>query len=186
MAIGLGTIREALGETSVDAIFLRGEAEELLEREDAESGLEKIVKSERGDHRLRVIAQELLMMAEKEPIDKMVRVYCEAIPGAFMHQWWGLPGHHLGRFGETVVGFGIDAMPYLIPEITNGDSLTILGPDAAVAREREHCVGDLITYIVCLILERDYIEHDDPTARASYRKSLQEELKQLAITEGWK
>mgnify|MGYP000150304656 CR=1 FL=1 len=186
MAIGLGTIREALGETSVDAIFLRGEADALLERDDAEPGLEKIVKSERGDHRLRVIAQELLMMAEKKPLDKMVRVYCEAIPGAFMHQWWGLPGDHLGRFGKTVVGFGINAMPHLIPEITNTDSLTILGPNAAVAREREHCVGDLITYIICEILEREYVEDDDSQARTAARKALQSELKLLAITEGWK
>ncbi len=186
MAIGLGTIREALEETSVDAIFLRGEAEGLLEREDATEGLQKIVKSERGDHRLRVIAQELLMMGGEEPVNRMVRVYCEAIPGAFMHQWWGLPGHHLGRFGETVVGFGTDAIPHLVPEMSNSDLLRSLGPDAPIVREKEYTVGDLTTYIACLILDREYPENDDPQVRAAGRKELQAEFEQLAITEGWK
>ncbi len=186
MAIGLGTIREAVEETSVDAIFLRGEAETLLEREDAQEGLVKIVKSERGDHRLRVIAQELLMMGGSDPINKMVRVYSEAIPGAFMHQWWGLPGRHLGKFGETVVSFGIDALSYLIPMMNNTDAMRSLGPDAPVVRENEYKVGDLITYIVCLILEREYDEVSDPQVRSARRKSLQGELEQLAITEGWK
>lgn len=186
MAIGLGTIREALEETSVDAIFLRGEAESLLEREDAPEGLLKIVKSERGDHRLRVIAQELLMINGEEPIDKMVRVYCEAIPGAFMHQWWGLPGHHLGKFGETVVGFGTNAIPHLVPEMSNSDLLRSLGADAPVVRENEYTVGDLTTYIACLILERDYPDSEDPQLRSTTRKELQNEFEQLSITEGWK
>lgn len=186
MAIGLGTIREAVEETSVDAIFLRGEAATLLEREDAQEGLIKVVKSERGDHRLRVISQELLMMNGSDPINKMARVYSEAIPGAFMHQWWGLPGHHLGRFGETVVRFGTDALPYLIPEMTNSDALKSLGPDAPVVRKKEFTVGDLISYVVCLILDREYQVIDDPVARAAYRKSLQAEIEQLAIAEGWK
>lgn len=186
MAIGLGTIREALEETSVDAIFLRGEAEAILEREDSLADLQKIVKSERGDNRLRVIAQELMMIAGENPLPKMVRVYCEAIPGAFMHQWWGLPGHHLGRFGETVVKFGEQAIPYLVDEMDNSDSLTSLGPDAPVAREREYCVGDLTAYIACLILEREYPDSDDVQQRKADRKKLQQELDELAISEGWR
>ena len=186
MAIGLGTIREALEETSVDAVFLRGEAENILERKDSLQALQKIVKSERGDNRLRVIAQELMMMAGEEPVPKMVRVYCEAIPGAFMHQWWGLPGHHLGRFGKTVVKFAENAIPYLVDEMDNTDSLTSLGPDAPIAREREYCVGDLNAYIACLILEREYPDTDDPQQRRVVRKKLQQELDDLAISEGWR
>ena len=186
MAIGLGTIREALEETSVDAIFLRGEAKNILEREGAKEDLLKIVKSERGDNRLRVIAQELLMMEGEEPIGKMVRVYCEAIPGAFMHQWWGLPGHHLGKFGESVIKFEINAIPHLIDEMDNSDALTCLGPDAPIAREHEYCVGDLAAYMACLILDREYPDGKDREARNGPRKALQKELNQLAISEGWR
>ncbi|MCB0710746.1 MAG: hypothetical protein KDD67_00300 [Ignavibacteriae bacterium] len=186
MAIGLGTIREALEETSVDAIFLRGEADTILERDRAVEDLQKIVKSERGDHRLRVIAQELLMMAGEEPLNKMVRVYCEAIPGAFMHQWWGLPGHHLGRFGETVIKFREQAIPFLVDEMDNSDALTCLGPDAPIARENEYCVGDLAAYMACLILEREYPDGEDRETRNGPRKALQQELDQLAIAEGWR
>ena len=186
MAIGLGTIREALEETSVDAVFLRGEAENILERKEALQELQKIVKSERGDNRLRVIAQELLMMAGENPLPKMVRVYCEAIPGAFMHQWWGLPGHHLGRFGETVVKFAENSIPYLVDEMDNTDSLTSLGPDAPIAREREYCVGDLNAYIACQILDRAYPDADDKLQRRTIRKALQKELDDLTISEGWR
>lgn len=186
MAIGLGTIREALEETSVDAIFLRGEAENILARKNVIEDLQKIVKSERGDNRLRVIAQELLMMAGESPTPKMVRIYCEAIPGAFMHQWWGLPGHHLGRFSQAVVKFGEDAIPYLVDEMDNTDSLTCLGPDAPIAREREYCVGDLTAYIACCILNREYPDGEDREHRDGARKKLQQELEELAISEGWR
>jgi hypothetical protein len=186
MAIGLGTVREALEETSVDAIFLRGEAEHILERSTAVEELVKIVRSERGDHRMRVIAQELLMMAGQAPQPRMVKVYCEAIPGAFMHQWWGLPGHHIGRFGTTVVGFGQDAIPHLLPEMGNNDALTCLGPDAPIARELEYTVGDLAVYIVCLILDREYPDGPDRESRLAPRKAFQQEIEDLAIAEGWR
>ena len=186
MAIVLGTIREALEGTSVDAIFLRGEAENILESEGAAEALLKIVKSERGDNRLRVIAQELLMMSGKVPIKKMVRVYCEAIPGAFMHQWWGLPGRHLGKFGETVIKFGENAIPHLIDEMDNSDALTCLGPDAPIARKHEYCVGDLTAYMACLILDHNYPDGKDREQRNGPRKALQKEFNQLAISEGWR
>ena len=52
---GLGTMREELQATSVDALFQRGEAERLVTRPKAQEDLEKIAKSERADHRLLAI-----------------------------------------------------------------------------------------------------------------------------------
>src|SRR5512133_3923881 len=116
MAVCLGTMREELSETSVDALFTRGEAKRLIGRPKAQEDLEKIAKSERGDHRLRVLAHELLLLLGRDPDPKMARIYSEAVPGAFMHNWWGLPGHHLGRLGESLIRCGDFALQYLVKE----------------------------------------------------------------------
>lgn len=172
----LGTMREELQGTSVDALFQRGEAERLVARPKAQEDLEKITKSERGDHRLRVLAHELLIMLGKNPDPKMVRIYCEAIDGAFMHHWWGLPGHHLGRLGETIVKFGEATLPYLVKDVDNPTALTCLGPDAPISRERRYCVGDLAAYLICTILDQPYQDGTDPDARESARMKLRSEI----------
>lgn len=177
MAItGLGTMREELQATSVDALFQRGEAERLLTRPKAQEELEKIAKSERSDHRLRVIAHEMLVMKGKDPDPKMVRIYCEAISGAFMHNWWALPGEHLGKFGTTLVGFGEPAIPYLVKELDDPGQLTYLGPDAPKNRERHYCVGDIAAYMACLILETPYADPPDREEREQQRMNLLKEL----------
>ncbi len=183
MAIGLGTMREELEGTSVDALFLRGEAENVLKRENAKEDLEKIVKSERGDNRLRVIAQELLIQDGNKPFPKMVRVYCEAVPGAFMHQWWGLPGHHLGKFGERIVELGEAALPHLIKELDDSDLLTSLGPDAPIAREKQYSVGDLAAYIMCNILDRPYPDAETPEERTRLRNQLRDDVEEMLANE---
>lgn len=184
MAItGFVTMREELQGTSVDALFERGDAERLLERPKAQEELEKIAKSERGDHRLRVLAHELLLMTGKNHDVKMTRIYCEAIPGAFMHNWWGLPGHHLGKFGTTLVGFGETALPYLVKEMDDPQPLTYLGPDAPKNRERHYCVGDLAAFLACSILQRDYKDATAPEGRAVSRNELLKELAEKLANE---
>ncbi len=181
---GLGTMREELQMTSVDALFKRGEAERLLKRPKAQEELEKITKSERGDHRLRVLAHELLMMMEgRKPDQKMVRIYCEALPGAFMHNWWGLPGQGLGRLGETLLKFGPSALPFLLREMDDPALLTYLGPEAAKSREARYCVGDLAAYLASLILERDYDGLADPDQRTAARTTLMDELTEKVASE---
>jgi hypothetical protein len=176
-------MREELQGTSVDALFQRGEAERLLGRPKAQEDLEKITKSERGDHRLRVLAHELLMLLGKSPDPKMVRIYCEAIDGAFMHNWWALPGHHLGRLGETLVQFGEPALPYLIKDLDNPTVLTCLGPDAPVNRERHYTVADLAAYLICEILERPFPDGMDPEGRKGPRADLYEEINERLANE---
>jgi hypothetical protein len=171
-------MREELQGTSVDALLGRGEAERLIARPKAQEELEKITKSERGTHRLRVLAHELLLMIGKDPDPKMARIYCEAVPGDFMHNWWGLPGQHLGRLGETLIRFGEVALPYLVKEMDDPALLTSLGPDAPVCRERRYCVGDLAAYLACLIMKRDFPDGTEPEARARPRVQLQEELQE--------
>ena len=179
----LGTMREELQGTSVDALFQRGEADRLIKRPKAQEELEKIVKSERGDHRLRVLAHELLIALGKSPDPKMVRIYCEALNGAFMHNWWGLPGHTLGKFGTTLVSFGELAIPHLVKEMDDPALLTYLGPDAPKNRERRYCVGDLATYFACLILKRDYPDGAEPEQREGPRMQLMQELAEKIATE---
>ncbi len=173
---GLGTMREELQSTSVEALFQRGEADRLLARPKAQEELEKIAKSERSDHRLRVLAHELLVMLGKSPDPKIVRIYSEAISGAFMHNWWGLPGEHLGKFGTTLVNFGEVAVPYLIKEMDDPAQLTYLGPDAPKNRERHYCVGDLATYMVCTILNVPYPDPAEQDERVQHRLQLMKEL----------
>lgn len=180
---GLGTMREELQATSVDALFQRGEAERLVTRPKAQEDLEKIAKSERADHRLRVLAHELLIMLGRNPDPKMVRIYCEAIAGAFMHNWWGLPGHHLGKFGETLVSFGEVAIPYLLKEMDDPALLTYLGPDAPTNRERHYCVGDLAAYIACEILKVPYSDAVEPELRETPRLTLLKELSEKISSE---
>ena len=172
---GLGTMREELQETSVDALF-RGEADRLLTRTKAQEDLEKICKSERGDHRLRVLAHELLLMLGKNPDPKMCRIYCEAVSGAFFHHWWGLPGHHLGKLGESLVRFGQLAIPHLVIDMDNPEALRAMGPDAPIVRANKYCVGDLMTYLVCTILDRPYPDSEDPDQREAARLKLRDEL----------
>ncbi len=172
----LGTMREELQGTSVDALFQRGEAERLLARPRAQEDLEKITKSERGDHRLRVLAHELLLMTGKTPDPKMVRIYCEAIDGAFMHNWWALPGHHLGKLGTTIVRFGEPALQFLVKDLDNPTVLTCLGPDARLNREHHYTVADLAAYLVCEILERPFADAKDADGRLGPRLKLRSEL----------
>jgi hypothetical protein len=176
-------MREELQETSVDALFTRGEADRLLARTKAQEDLEKIAKSERGDHRVRVLAHELLLMLGKNPDMKMVRIYCEAVPGAFMHNWWGLPGHHLGKLGESLIRFKQAALPHLLKEIEDTDFLTYLGPDAPICRERRYCVGDLITYLICQIMDRPFPDGPDPDSRIGPRMQLRDELAEMLAAE---
>lgn len=176
MAVGLGTMREELTETSVDKLFTYGEADRLIARPKAQEDLEKIAKSERGDHRLRVLAHELLLLLGKDPDPKMVRIYCEAVPGAFMHNWWGLPGHHLGRLGENLVRFGEVALPYLVTEFDDPDQIRYLGPEAAICRERKYSVGDLMAWLACRILDRPFPDGVDPDVRMGPRMQLRDEL----------
>lgn len=181
---GLGTMREELQMTSVDALFKRGEAERLLSRPKAQEELEKITKSERGDHRLRVLAHELLLMIEgKKPDQKMVRIYCEALPGAFMHNWWGLPGEHLGRLGDTLLRFGPSTIPFLLKEMDDPALLTYLGPEAAKSREARYCVGDLAAYLASTILGRPYVVSADPDVRMAARTKLMDELTEILANE---
>jgi hypothetical protein len=184
MAItGLGTMREELQSTSVDALFQRGEAERLIARPKAQEDLEKIAKSERSDHRLRVLAHELLVMVGKNNDPKMVRIYCEAISGAFMHNWWGLPGHHLGKFGTTLVRFGEAAIPYLMKEMDDPALLTYLGPDAPKNRERHYCVGDLAAYLVSEILKVPYTDAVEPEQREGPRLQMMREISERLASE---
>jgi hypothetical protein len=169
-------MREELQETSVDALFTRGEAERLIARPKAQEELEKITKSERGDHRLRVLAHELLLMLGRNPDMRMVKIYCEAVEGAFMHNWWGLPGHHLGKLGESLVRFGEPALQHLVKEIDNPDLITYLGPDASICREHKYCVGDLIAYLICTIMNRDFPDGLEPESRVEPRNQLRDEL----------
>lgn len=173
---GLGTMREELQGTSVDALFQRGEADRLLARAKAQEDLEKIAKSERSDHRLRVLAHELLVMLGKTPDQKMVRIYCEAISGAFMHNWWGLPGHHLGKFGTTLVSFGESTLPYLLKEMDDPALLTFLGPDAPTNRERRYCVGDLAVYLASQIMGVPFPDAPEPEQREGPRSAFMKEL----------
>ncbi len=177
---GLGTMREELQGTSVDALFQRGEADRLLARPKAQEDLEKIAKSERSDHRLRVLAHELLVMSGKNPDPRMVRIYCEAISGAFMHNWWALPGHHLGKFGSTLIRFGEAALPYLLKEMDDPALLTYLGPDAPINREYRYCVGDLALYLASQIGGFEFSDAKEPevreAARMQYMKDLSEKL----------
>ena len=184
MAItGLGTMREELQGNSVDALFQRGEADRLITRPKAQEDLEKIAKSERGDNRLRVLAHELLVMLGKNPDPKMVRIYCEGLNGAFMHNWWGLPGHQLGKFGTTLISFGEAAIPYLVKEMDDPTLLTYLGPDAAKNRERRYCVGDLATYLACQILGTEYPDSAEPDEREGSRMAMQKELNERLTSE---
>jgi hypothetical protein len=176
MAVGLGTMREELTETSVDKLFTQGEAERLIARPKAQEDLEKIAKSERGDHRLRVLAHELLLLLGKDPDPKMVRIYCEAVPGAFMHNWWGLPGQKLGRLGQSLIRFGEAALPHLVTDFDDPDLIRYLGPEAAIVRERKYCVGDLMAYLACTILDRPFPDGNDPEARMAPRMQLRDEL----------
>ena len=174
-------MREELQETSVDALFTRGEADRLLARPKAQEELEKICKSERGDHRLRVLAHELLLMLGKNPDPKMVKIYGEALSGAFMYNWWALPGHHLGKLGESFIRFGDAAIPHLVKEMDNPELMTTyLGPDAPICRQMRYCVGDLAAYLGALILDREFLDSDDPEerlkARMIFRDELQEKL----------
>lgn len=173
---GLGTMREELQGTSVDALFQRGEAERLLARTKAQEDLEKIAKSERSDHRLRVLAHELLLMGGRNPDPKMVRIYCEAISGAFMHNWWALPGHHLGKFGTTIVSFGEPALAYLLKEMDDPALLTYLGPDAPTNRERRYCVGDLAAYLASQIMGEAFPDGAEPDDREAARMRFMKEL----------
>jgi hypothetical protein len=106
----------------------------------------------------------------------MARIYSEAVPGAFMHNWWGLPGHHLGRLGESIVKFGELTLPHLVKEIEDQDLMTYLGPDAAICRQRRYCVGDLVAYIICTVLNRTFPDAEDPDARVAPRLQLRDEL----------
>jgi hypothetical protein len=180
---GLTTMREELQSTSVDALFVRGEADRLLERPKATEELEKIVKSERGDHRLRVLAHELLLKTGKKPDARIVRIYCEAISGAFMHNWWGLPGHAIGKFGETVLAYKEAALPYLVKEMDDPALLTYMGPDAAKNRENRYCVGDLATFLVSKIMDRDYPDASTPEEREGPRIALMKELAEMIANE---
>jgi hypothetical protein len=176
-------MREELQATSVDALLGRGEAERLITRPKAQEELEKITKSERGTHRLRVLAHELLMMLGKDRDPKMVRIYCEAVPGDFMHNWWGLPGGELGRLGKTLVGFGESALPHLVKEMDDPALLTFLGQEAPMCRERRYCVGDLATYLASIIMEAEFPDGDDPDAREKARMQFQSELQEKLASE---
>jgi len=180
---GLTSLREELQSTSVDAIFARGEADRLLGRPKVEEDLEKIVRSERGDHRLRVLAHELQLMRGKPRDLRIVRIYCEAISGAFMHNWWGLPGHVVGKFGETLVAFGEAALPHLVKEMDDPTPLTYIGPDAPKNREYRYCVGDLATYLACTIMNRPYPDAPTPEGREGPRLSLMRELHDMLTNE---
>lgn len=179
-------MREELERTSADALFTRGEADRLLARKSAQEELEKIVKSERGDHRLRVLAHELLLALGRKPEPRMARIYSEAIAGAFMHNWWGLPGGSLGKLGETLVGFGEAAIPHLVKEMDDPAPLTFLGPDAPKNRERHYCVGDLAAWLACTILKRDYSDGPQPESRLAPRTALMHELQEELQNNGKK
>jgi hypothetical protein len=169
-------MREELQATSVDALLGRGEAERLIARPKAQEDLEKIAKSERGTHRVRVLAHEMLMMLGKNPDGRMAKIYCEAVPGDFMHNWWGLPGGELGKLGQTLVSFGEVAIPYLVREMDDPTLLTFLGAGAPICREKRYCVGDLATYMATLILKREFPNEDDPQVREKERQRLQQEI----------
>ena len=180
---GLGTMREELQSTSVEALFQRGEADRLIARPKAQEDLEKIAKSERSDHRLRVLAHELLVMLGRNPDPRMVRIYCEAISGAFMHNWWALPGHHLGKFGTTLTRFGDAALPYLLKEMDDHALLTFLGPDAPTNRERKYCVGDLAAYLASSIMGVSFTDAVEPEVRESARSVFMKELSERLASE---
>lgn len=179
---GLGTMREELQETSVDALF-RGEAERLLKRPNAQEELQKICKSERGAGRLRVMAHEMLLMMGNNPDPKMVRVYCESVPGDFMHNWWALPGHQLGKLGESLVRFGENAIPHLLKEMGNTDQLTYLGEGAPICREKGYTVSDLIAYLACQIVDRPFPDGDTPEERRPGLDALYNELSEKVQAE---
>lgn len=176
--IGFGTMREQLMETSVEVIFNHGGAKNLIARKDAESDLDKIVKSDRGDNRLRIIAHELMLMMGCKIDPKMLKIYCEGIEGAFMHHLWGCPGKQIGLFGKTILRFGEYAIPLLIPDLDNKKLLTAIGPDAPINRANQYCVGDLVYYILTKILKLDWDLGADPDARKVKREALYEELSQ--------
>ena len=174
--IGFGTMREQLMETSVEVLFNHGGAKDLIIRKDAAEDLDKIVKSDRGDNRLRIIAHELMLMMDIKVDTKMIKIYCEGIEGSFMHHLWGCPGIHLGLLGKSIIRFGEYTIQYLIPDLDNKKLLTSIGPDAIINRTNLFCVGDLIYYFLTLILKRECKLNSDPDIRKKQRDELFDEL----------
>jgi hypothetical protein len=101
-----------------------------------------------------------------------------------MYNWWGLPGHHLGKLGESFIRFGNAAIPHLVKEMANPELMTTyLGPDAPICRQMRYCVGDLAAYLGCLILDRPFPDSEDADERMKSRMEFRDELQEKLNSE---
>lgn len=161
-------------EATFERLFIDGDASAMLRQNHAEVALAAIINANEVETSLRVLAHELLIEAGHESKPQMADVYCRALPDAFAHNWWGMPGQYLERLGRSLISFGDTALSCLLALLDDKKLLGYFGSEeVTLSKKMRYRVCDLAAYFIAEILNAPYPDLTDPGAREKYISELQ-------------
>ena len=166
-----------LRDSSYENLFSQGEAARVLSRSNVETELSSVVAASDVEPKLRVLAHELLIEAGQSIRSELAESYCGALPGSFLHNWWGMPGQYLGRLGHTMVAFGQSAIPCLTRLLDDQRLLGYFGSEEpTLSQEMQYRVSDLAAYLVAQILGVPYRDAERSEERDKFIAELRRRL----------
>jgi hypothetical protein len=131
-----------LRDASYPALFEDGGAARALERPGAVEELRAAAQAADAPAAVRVLAHELLLQAGRPPDAALAYAYCSALPDAFAHNAWGMPGQYTERLGATLVRMGGAAVPCLAALLGDARPLGYFGSE-------EPTLSQTMGYRVC-------------------------------------
>jgi hypothetical protein len=135
-----------------------------------------------GDEKAAFLALEALRAADEKTYDSLdpqlrAKIYSRALAGNASYNAWGLPAYHLTDTAKAFIGVGQDAIPMLLPLLSDRREAMLEGSqDATTGKMYHNRVRDYAWVLMNEILGRPYTYARDPEDRDRSISNLLREL----------
>ena len=153
----------------------------VLKQPNAKLELTKIIARQDLSLSLRIYAHQILVQGGQPANPSLVEAYCQTMQSnneTLYHDVWGMPGHGLGVFGKTLVGYGQKALPCLSYLLSDNNQLKYAASESGAISDMfmHYRVSDLAAYFITQILNLPYNNDPNPVIRDQAIQTLRQRL----------
>lgn len=175
----LGDLRRAIW--GIGLIFSERTAV-VLKQPNAKLELTKIVARQDLSPSLRIYAHQILVQGGQPANPSLVEAYCQTMQSnneKLYHDIWGMPGHGLGVFGKTLLGYGQKALPCLSHLLNDNNQLKYATSESGAISDMfmHYRVSDLAAYFITQILNLPYNNDANPAVRDQQIQALRQRVR---------